>query len=72
MPIVEFTLEAERDLIEIYLYGVSTFGPRQAERYSALIQAKIEVVAEHPDFGADYGFVRHGLRRYEAVSHAIY
>jgi len=27
---IEFTGDAERDLIEIYLYGVETFGPAQA------------------------------------------
>ena len=30
------------------------------------------MAAEDLDFGADYGFVIKGVRRYEAVSHAIY
>lgn len=47
-------------------------GPIQAERYLESLNAKIEMAAEHPDFGADYGFVVEGVRRYESVSHAIY
>ena len=60
MTKIEFTHDAERDLINIFLYGIEHFGPVQAERY-----AKIEMAAEHPDFGADYGFVVEGVRRYE-------
>ena len=72
MTKIDFTRDAERDLINIYLYGIEQFGPVQAERYTKTLNAKIEMVAEHPDFGADYGFVIKGVRRYEAVSHAIY
>jgi toxin ParE1/3/4 len=69
---IEFTHDAERDLINIFLYGVEHFGPVQAERYAKTLNAKIEMAAEHPDFGTDYGFVVEGVRRYESVSHAIY
>ena len=72
MTKIEFTHDAERDLINIFLYGIEHFGPVQAERYAKTLNAKIEMVAEHPDFGADYGFVISGVRRYEAVSHAVY
>jgi toxin ParE1/3/4 len=69
---IEFTRDAERDLIDIFLYGIEHFGPVQAERYAKTLNAKIDMAAEHPDFGADYGFVIKGVRRYEVVSHAIY
>jgi toxin ParE1/3/4 len=69
---IEFTRDAERDLIDIFLYGIEHFGPAQAERYAKTLNAKIEMAAEHPDFGADYGFVVEAVRRYEAVPHAIY
>lgn len=72
MTKIDFTRDAERDLINIFLYGVEHFGLVQAERYLETINAKIEMAAEHPDFGADYGFVIGGVRRYEAVSHAVY
>ena len=72
MTKIEFTNDAEQDLIKIFLFGIEHFGPVQAERYAKTLNAKIEMAAEHPDFGADYGFVVEGVRRYESVSHAIY
>lgn len=72
MTKIDFTRDAERDLINIFLYGIEHFGSGKAERYLETINAKIEMAAEHPDFGADYGFVIRGIRRHEAVSHAVY
>jgi len=69
---IDFTRDAERDLINIYLYGVEHFCQVQAERYLKMINAKIEMAAEHPDFGTDYGFLFWGVRRYEVISHAVY
>lgn len=72
MTKVELTRDAERDLIDIYLYGIEHFGRATAERYAEALTAKITTAAENPSFGANYGFVRTGLRRYECASHAIY
>lgn len=72
MTVIELTTEAERDLIDIFLFGLEHFGAAQAERYSAILMTKIESAAANPSFGADYDFVRGGIRRYEAFSHAIY
>lgn len=72
MATVELTRDAERDLIEIYLYGIERFGLARAERYAEELGLKIASAAENPSFGSDYGFVRRGLRRCECVSHAIY
>lgn len=72
MTKIELTLDAERDLIDIYLYGIEHFGHAQAERYADTLNEKIAVAAENPSFGADYSFVRDDLRRYECISHAIY
>jgi toxin ParE1/3/4 len=69
---IELTVAAERDLIDIFLYGVEHFGLAQAERYAAALNDRIESAAENPSFGADYSFVRENVRRLEAVSHAIY
>lgn len=72
MAKAELTHEAERDLIDIYLRGIECFGRTAAERYAEALGAKVQTAAENPSFGADYGFARPGLRRYECVSHAIY
>lgn len=68
---IELTSDAERDLVDIFLHGVERFGLAQADRYAEMLNAKIMTAAENPSFGADYGFVRVGLRRHEAGSHAI-
>ena len=72
MTTIEFTRDAEQDLINIFLHGVAQFGSNQAERYLDRINAQIEIAAQHPDFGSDYSFVMAGLRRYEVTSHAVY
>jgi toxin ParE1/3/4 len=69
---VDLTLEAERDLIDIYLFGATQFGAVQADRYAEDLSAKMTTLAENPSFGADYSFVQIGLRRGECASHAIY
>lgn len=72
MTKIELTLDAERDLIDIYLFGIERFGHAQAERYAETLQRKMAIAADNPSFGVDYNFVRSGLRRYESLSHAIY
>lgn len=72
MAKAELTHEAERDLIDIYLYGIEHFRHAAAERYANVLGAKITTAAGNPSFGVDYVFVRRGLRRCECVSHAIY
>ena len=72
MSRIEITSDTERDLIEIYLDSIEYFSQNQAESYAKTLCDKIEIIAENPSFGVDYGFVRDGLRRYENVSHSIY
>lgn len=72
MTRINLTTEAERDLIEIFLYGVEQLGLAQADRYAAALTVKIENAAANPSFGADYAFVLDGVRRTQAMSHAVY
>ena len=53
MTQIKLTLDAERDLIDIYLYGFENFGHAQAERYAATLNEKMAVAADYPSFGAD-------------------
>lgn len=54
---IDLTQAAERDLIEIYLYGIAQFGAAKADEYAANLVQKMTLMAKHPSFGADYGFV---------------
>ena len=68
---ISLTIAAERDLIEIYLFGVAEFGAKQAGHYAAKMAAKLALIADNPSFGADYSFFQNGLRRTECSVHAI-
>lgn len=72
MTKIELTLDAERDLIDIYLFGIEHFGHAQAERYAETLHGKMAIAADNPSVGVDYNFARSGLRRHESLSHAIY
>lgn len=44
--------EAEIDIVEIYIAGIRSFGPRQADRYELLLRRAIEQdIAEFPGIG---------------------
>lgn len=72
MTQIELTREAERDLIDIYLFGIEHFGTSQAERYATSLHSRIAFIADNPSAGADYSTVQKGLRRHEHISHAMY
>ncbi len=72
MANLDLSRAAERDLIDIYLYGVTEYGAAQAELYAAALMQKMATLAGNPSFGADYSFVQNGLRRGECTKHAIY
>ena len=64
------TRDAERDLIDIYLDGLTKYGTDQAERYQLTLQDKVSVITDNPSFGADYDHTRPGLRRAECIAHS--
>ena len=66
------TRDAERDLINIYLDGLTKYGTDQTERYQLTLQDKVSVITDNPSFGADYDHIRPGLRRAECIAHSIY
>ena len=72
MTKIELTLDAERDLIDIYLYGIEHFGHSQAERYAETLNGKMAVAADNPSFGADYSFVTllYQRREHSCLRHA--
>ena len=69
---IQFTNEADQDLIDIYLEGLTKYGVRQAEDYQDILAGKLNTLVHNPSFGSDYGDIRPALRRYESVAHSIY
>jgi toxin ParE1/3/4 len=45
---LRLTPKAEEDLVEVYGYGVRTFGVGQAERYYADLQSTLLLLADRP------------------------
>lgn len=72
MTKLEFTRDAERDLTDIYLYGVEKFGHIQAERYSEQLVSRLHLLSQHPVIGIDYSFIRRNVRRYEVPPYSVY
>ena len=50
---VRFTLQAETDIIDTYLYGFETFDAAQAERYEKGLRRAIGIIADNPRIAAE-------------------
>jgi toxin ParE1/3/4 len=66
-----FAVRTDRDLRDIYLYGVEQFGHRQAQRYRGSLDRCFSLLAENPRMGRLSPTVRPGIRRHEHGSHVI-
>jgi toxin ParE1/3/4 len=70
----EFRLSpaAERDLESIWKYTRREWGLEQAERYTDLLTAAFQVLAESPNSAPACDHARHGYRRRNVERHMIY
>ena len=50
---VRFTVQADADVIDCYLYGFLKFGRDQAERYEQDLRQVIDIVANNPRIAAE-------------------
>lgn len=65
------SVRAAANLRDIYLFGIETFGRRQAEKYRLGLEACFEMISRHPKIGRTSPTVRPGVRRHEHGSHVI-
>jgi toxin ParE1/3/4 len=72
MASYKLSLMAKADLREIYRYGLSEFGEKQADRYYADFFARFEQIAENPLLYPAVDHIREGYRRGVCGVHAIY
>ena len=68
----ELSPEAERDLLDIALYGLVNFGLEQSERYRDGLEKRFREIAEHPLQHQAVDEIRRGYRRSVFRSHSIY
>lgn len=66
------SLQAEEDLIQIYLYGLETFGELQAERYFNSLEQTFARIAQNPEMYPMATEIRTGYRYCVHSSHTIY
>ena len=71
MPEYRLTRQAEADLLDIFLYGLETFGHLQARTYAASVERCLQLLAENPRIGRLAHSLGPAVRRHEHVSHVI-
>ena len=69
---IQLTVDAEKDIEEIYCYTVSTFGENQAELYYSGLSKHFTYITENPNIGSNFSFVIENVFRSNYESHAIY
>lgn len=63
--------DADRDLVEMFLYGLETYGPKRAEIYRAGIVARFENLARFPKMVRERTEFRPPVRVFHYQSHYI-
>lgn len=66
------TRDADADLLELFLYGLETFGPAQAEDYRDSMRRCFELLADNPKLGRTVDELAPGARRHEHARHVIF
>ncbi len=67
-----FTRAAERDIEEIYRYGLIQFGEMQADRYAQGMGECFDLICGNPGIGRLDTRITPAVRRFEFKSHVIF
>lgn len=63
---------AERDLVEIFTYTVTTWGYGQASQYLDLLSEAFVLLASMPHMGIGSARLSKGLRRFPVEKHVVF
>jgi toxin ParE1/3/4 len=66
------TNDADADLLELFVYGLETFGPIQAETYRDSLTRCFELIADNPKMGRKADELAPGARRHEHARHVVF
>lgn len=72
MPRFNLTKNAERDLINILIYGIENFGASKANEYHVKMINCFELIASNQEIGRRADFIDSNIRRHEFISHIIF
>jgi len=65
------TRRADKDLLDIFVFGLETFGRLQALKYTDEFRHCFGLLAENPRMGRPFAPLGAGVRRHEHQSHII-
>ena len=68
---LEFSVAAEEDLIEVYLYGAANFGVDQAERYHRDLRKTFDILVAYPLLAREHDEFTPPVRIHFHKSHVI-
>jgi toxin ParE1/3/4 len=72
MPAYRIKRRAEKDLREIALYTMRTWGRDQTVRYRRKLEESFELLSSNPSLGRHCDSILPGLRRFEVGKHVIF
>lgn len=72
MAVYSVSSKGDRDIANIYEYGILTFGLIQAKKYIYGLRLTFEALAERPEIGSRYHFLYDKLYRFPYKSHVIF
>lgn len=67
-----FSVEAERDLIGVYLYTLRSFGTVQADKYIEELRRVCAQLAILPGMGRTSNYLPSEVRRHEHTAHVVF
>lgn len=70
--IYKISKEAQIDIENIWLYTFEAWSIEQADRYFNLIIDEIEFLAQNPNSGKDFNYIRKSYYRSKVKSHFIF
>jgi toxin ParE1/3/4 len=68
----KISVQASKDIENIWLYTVENWSLEQADRYVNLIFDEIEFLAKRPNYGKDFNHIRKNYRCSKVKSHIIF
>ncbi|MBW6421735.1 type II toxin-antitoxin system RelE/ParE family toxin [Rhizobium sp. XQZ8] len=71
MPEFRLTRRADKDMLDIFVFGLEAFGHPQARKYATELQACFMLLAKNPRMGRVAAALGSEVRRHEHQSHVI-
>ncbi|MGO1585803.1 type II toxin-antitoxin system RelE/ParE family toxin [Mesonia sp.] len=68
----KLSLKAERDLVQLYEYGIETFGLKQAKVYFIGMHTLFQLLGDNSELGKSASELKFSLKKFVYKSHIIF